>query len=450
MALKDEVLQNFFKVVTSKQERHLTQKSGNRRRVFDEPSMLFDELSDLESGDKVETNRRQSGDKLKTEPKTEWRQTKDKLKTEKKKLETKVETQPETKVETNQRQTRDKPVVSERKNVTAVKAVDPNNVSFSTLSGSQRRILLSIYKYCSLSSNLETNPLSIENIAYNSNASIPTSKKTLQRLEKLGYIRRCSFKNGRGGWTIYSMDKTLFQEIRLSSENLNQRQSGDKLETQLETKVETQLETGPSYSSSNLNINSNNTTTEGSVLPGEWVDINYSELAGIRFSSSHIKQIFNKGLLSAKEVQASIDALAFDIRVNQKDKQIKVDMLRYFLGILIRGSVYNPPSNYVDPVEESLKKYHESQKNLSSKVENALLGIKQQEFSKWSDSLSEQEHDNFVPEDMKKGGLIPKAAIASAKKREMEAYFNEIIWPKVKQDLNEQVPGLSKFEKEST
>ena len=43
--------------------------------------------------------------------------------------------------------------------------------------------------------------------------SIVTLKKSIQRLEKKGFICRLNFKTGPDGWTIYSIPQSIYKEL---------------------------------------------------------------------------------------------------------------------------------------------------------------------------------------------------------------------------------------------
>jgi predicted transcriptional regulator len=469
MALKDNLLQGFLKGETRKQEQKKSQNASKRRpRLFDDPDYnqtktekpkKESKKSGTQTGTQIETKQVQIEDTTGYKTSTKQVQIGDKLGTVLEDIGDKLGTnrvQIGDKLGTNQvhKQVQDyapfEASVSRQNNLSH--QVNLHRPSFLSLSGIKRKVLVSLYKLCDFSKNLETSPLSLENIATNCNTILNTAKKSLQRLENEGFIKRVSYKRGRGGWTIYSLNEVVYQEIRIQLKSNDLERAEDKLGTnwvqigdKLGTQTGTQTGTDSPYSSSNLNNNYIDITTTiekpQNELPLEWQSIDYSSLSEIRFGFPQIMQLFKKGLLTAEQVQSSIDAFAFDIRVNQKDKQTKVDPLRYFIGVLLKGMVYNPPSNYVDPREDSLRKYAESQKKAREKMEESLRMIKDEELQNWIDSLSDADQESFVPEEFKGNKHVPPVIIARAKKQAMREHFDECEWPKIKRELRAKIPA---------
>lgn len=470
MALKDNLLQGFLKGETRKQEQKKSQLASKKRpRLFDDPDYHQTKAekpkkepkkSGTQTGTQIETKQVQIEDTTGYKSETKQVQIGDKSGTVLEDIGDKLGTNRVLigdKLGTNQVHKQVQDYVSfetsaSRKNSTSHQ-VNPYRPSFLSLSGIKRKVLVSLYKLCDFSKNLETSPLSLENIAKNCNTILNTAKKSLQRLENEGFIKRVLYKRGRGGWTIYSLNEVVYQEIRIQLKSNDLDSAEDKLGTnwvqigdKSGTQMGTQTGTNSPYSSSNLNNNYIDITTTiekpQDELPLEWQSIDYSSLSEIRFGFPQVMQLFKKGLLTADQVQASIDAFSFDIRVNQKGKQIPVDPLRYFIGVLLKGMVYNPPSNYVDPKEDSLRKYAESQKREREKIEESLRMIKDEELQNWIDTLSEADHESFIPPDMKGNKLMPPVMVVRAKKQAMREYFDECVWPKMRRELCSNIPAL--------
>jgi hypothetical protein len=165
MALKDDVMNEYFE---KKKDLGLSNKGGSKVRLFDEPGVNREDESENRKGEQG-TN-----------------------------LNSKLDSKLNTKLEIN-------PV---RRRV-----YDLNKTGFLASSGFRRRLLIALYGYCCASRNLQTPRLSIENIAKSCNALVNTAKKTLQRLEKDGFIKRVMYKAGRSGWTVYALDRSVHQEI---------------------------------------------------------------------------------------------------------------------------------------------------------------------------------------------------------------------------------------------
>ena len=82
-----------------------------------------------------------------------------------------------------------------------------------------------------------------------------TIKTSILRLKRKGYLNLSEYKDGRGGWSRYTLDKKFIAEI--------QSQSSDILSSR--HKLHSKLETSTISSS---NFNNNKTTTN--ELPENW------------------------------------------------------------------------------------------------------------------------------------------------------------------------------------
>lgn len=166
MALKDDLISGFLQKVTKKQDLELCNQGSSKARLFDEPSINLKEDKKNIGTNKESKSGTESGANIDTN----WVHNK-------------------------------------------VHRFD--SYGFLALSGVRRRVLMTIYRFCSASKNFQTPRLSIENIAHGCNAIANTVKKTLQRLEKEGFIKRVGYKSGRSGWTVYALNKNVCKEIGL-------------------------------------------------------------------------------------------------------------------------------------------------------------------------------------------------------------------------------------------
>jgi CTP-dependent riboflavin kinase len=265
------------------------------------------------------TNQRQSEDKVETQPRTQvgtnQRQSEDKVETPSNetrdillKSRDKVETQPRTQVGTNQRQSEDKVETF---------------AGFSSLVGLQRILIIFLYNSCKASRSYETEKLSIEHIAKSCETSVSSAKKTLQRLEQKSCFTRVKFKDGRGGWTIYELENSVFQDLlRAETEDklgTKWGQSRDKVGTQLETQPRT---TAPYSSSNNLNINTN--TIE---LP--------ENLRRFGISTVNLEKLVSSGKATQEVIERSLSALSFDVESGKTG-----NLANILFGVLGSGREY--------------------------------------------------------------------------------------------------------------
>jgi len=292
-------------------------------------------------------------------------------------------------------------------------------IHITSLVGIQLSVLFLIYESCKTNQSNTSQPLSIEYLSLTLKIGIKTIKTSIQRLIKKGCLLRAETKVGRGGWTKYSLPKTVFQEL-LQKETVNKLQTNCK-QTAFTTALTT-VNNLPSSSSLNLN---KATTTE---LPEVWLDIDLSALESINFSTAHLSQLYKYGGFEPALVQNSIYHFAFDLEKNNKSKEIKTNRLSYFMGIMKRVGIYTAPENYESPRDQAMREYVESQKLLEIQRKAMEEELMQLARRAWLDKLSEEEKSNILLEEGKgKVDVTPEAV-------KLSLYFKANIWPDKKSE----------------
>ena len=296
------------------------------------------------SVDKVETNYRQTIDRPKKKKKNK--------------------TIDKPKVETKYRQTSDT-TIDESIDKTIDETIDESidKFSFNEVTGIQRTVLVYVFNSCLKELSFTSEKISIENLCKAAKTSPFSVKKSVLRLRDKGLLSKGEYKNGRGGWTRYIISKAVYQEMNYLKQNglltIDESidETVDKSVDETVDKLVTQLETSPSSSSSNINIYKN-TTTSSPELPDNWLSIDYSEIEG--FSKTHLMQLFRHGGFDSDSIQESIDAFVFDLSLNKKEKTIRGDKIAFFLGIMKRQGVYSPPANYESPKLRAARLWQEA------------------------------------------------------------------------------------------
>jgi len=382
-------------------------------------------------------NLRQSEDKLETQLETNLRQSGCESNNKKDKLETQLET----KLETNLRQSEDK-LETNLKKTNPVKRSEFN--LFST-TGIQRKILLAIFNSCQFSLNKISPPISIDYLNLSLKIQKSSIRKTIQRLEKKGFIIRSEFKNGRGGWTKYSLPESVYNQL-LQDKNkdkleTNLRQSEDKLETQLETQLETHgLNNNSSLNKSNTIITANcdeiiSSKNQSTLfgLPEEWEAIDIEVLSEIKFTRNHLQQLYKKSSLPLEVIEDSLHAYAFDLFENGLIETIKTP-LKMIMGLLIKGQPYNSPDNYESPKDRALRLYYDKKRREEDERGRKTEELKDIEYRNWTVSLSDAEKDSFLSEGYKK--LNPESTMAKKiMEADLKAHFLETVWPEKMKDI---------------
>jgi hypothetical protein len=240
-----------------------------------------------------------------------------------------------------------------------------------------------------------------------------TVKKTIQRLEELEHIKRIRFKNGRGGWTIYSLSKDMYDQIRNYQGRFKLetkwRQTRDKLETKVESEVETST---PSSSSSYINTTTN-------YRAGALAKIELNEvLIQLGFNQGHIDQLLRDSSLSPELIQNSLDAFAFDLGFEDVKKKVR-SPIGLIMKLLKNGQIYISEKGYEleeDRLYRELIERAEKKKEEKLKLESRMAEIK---FEEWLENISDEEKRNLVEPIGEFMGLLHRQELKEYFKREV-------------------------------
>lgn len=83
----------------------------------------------------------------------------------------------------------------------------------SDVIGVQRTILLFIFTECKKSGSYVTEPLKLVNIASHLKVASGSIKTSILRLCKKNLLKINYFKNGRGGWSVYEIPGSIYDEL---------------------------------------------------------------------------------------------------------------------------------------------------------------------------------------------------------------------------------------------
>jgi osmotically-inducible protein OsmY len=307
------------------------------------------------------------------------------------------------------------------------------NSGFEQLRGHESRLLQLIFAECQATGELLTPPLTLDRIAESLESRKETAKTVIVRLTKKGLVKRENSATGRGGFTRFRLEKTLYQELLIRETGnkrvTNREQTGNKRDTQRVTERVTE----PSSSSSSLRSTSNkellttgNQSSSEMGLDASWHEIDCSPLSEIRLGRNQISQIAQSGRVSPDQLQDSIYAFAFDLSENQKAKNISGAPLNYFMGILRKGP-YSPPANYESPEDRQQRIYLEAKEQQRKLRQEREARLETVEFEEWAEKLSLDERAQLVPpKDYSKPG-------GTAHTMQLREYFRENVWPALKE-----------------
>ena len=206
------------------------------------------------------------------------------------------------------------------------------NSSFSQLVGLQKKIIEIIYRFCRISGEKTTDKISLEFLSSNCKANTAVVQVTTRRLISKGVLNKFDSKEGRGGWTRYSLPDVVYKELfQLETENklsTNAEQTENKLSTQPRTEPRT---SGPYSSSNNLNIITTNTE-----LPEHSAEITLPiNLSRFGISKNNLQKLVDDKLCSLELVQKSIEALSFDVENGKTG-----NLAAILFGVLRSGKEY--------------------------------------------------------------------------------------------------------------
>ena len=217
-----------------------------------------------------------------------------------------------------------------------------------------------------------------------------------------GLISVAQSKRGRGGWVSYSIAAGLLSDIQKAhadgswpSDPSHTVRSGgwSPLSAGAEFPIRRAVYAGDPVAGFGSRPRGGQNSRE---IPDEWLEVDCSLLhqEQVMFAPSHLRQVWKWGNVSLDELQLSIEAFAFDIRVNRKT--MRMGLLNGFMEILKKGS-YGPPANFetqADTVRrqniERLEAYRARQKDLDRRESDLA-------FSLWLGGMSEARLRQWMP-----------------------------------------------------
>jgi len=303
----------------------------------------------------------------------------------------------------------------------------PPKGSLSKLCGAQRKIVIAIYKNCRINASKTTQELTLDHLLSLTGLKKSTIKTSIFRLKRKRYLFLVEYKDGRAGWSKYSLSKELFNDL-LHHENGNLVLNND-----LQTVDKRDSEPGSKPSTNSLSSSNNNiitTTTKNTDLPEEWSNINFSSLKEIGFSVTQLKQLYLQNTNVPEAVQESINHFAYGIKNNPNVERYVKDgkALNVLMGVLRKGMNWSEPK-YESPKDKALRELMERKKLEKERREKIIDELITLEFDDWRESLEEDEIKVILPENVYKGTLD------GAKITGLRNYYrNEILIPRLKKE----------------
>jgi hypothetical protein len=261
-----------------------------------------------------------------------------------------------------------------------------------------------------------------------------SARTGLRFLLKNELIKRVDFQPGKTGWSKYKLKNDLFDEL----DRAYKKGSISPIKKTIEQK-------GSNSSGGFINLK---TTTTNPVreITSDWQLVEYSLLAHIGFSQTHLLQLSKLEPLEPSIVQDSIYHFAFDLKHNNKTSSIKGDPLNYFMGIVSKRGAYTAPSNYIDPVLEVMNSYHKTKEQSEKQKTEIEQKVQEIEFRTWHDSLSDNEILALLPDEILKEVGVPASVRQTLKINHLKKHYRETVWPERRRQLYASTPNWTTVE----
>ena len=295
-------------------------------------------------------------------------------------------------------------------------------------------------------------PITNESLRILLNTDAHSVKTTVQRLTKKGMVNRKEGKSGRGGYTIFTISESVRNaviethgQLSISKQLVNQLVNANG--KQLVNNWETNGITSALSSSSSIDLKTTTTNSNPArELPEGWIAVEYSLLANIGFTQTHLLQLSKLESLEPSIVQDSIYHFAFDLKHNNKAPSIKGDPLNYFMGIVSKRGAYTAPSNYIDPILEVMNSYHKTKEQSEKQKAEVEQKVQEIEFKNWHDNLSDSEIGELLPEEIR-NSTSPNASFKQTLKTQfLKKYYRETLWPLRRRELCTLTPNWTNVE----
>ena len=94
-------------------------------------------------------------------------------------------------------------------------------VKFSELTGIQSKLTEYIFNSCLKDANGISGKITVKELSEFADTSAPSVKKSILRLRDKNVLFKGGYKDGRGGWTQYVLNRIIFEEMKLELETVD-------------------------------------------------------------------------------------------------------------------------------------------------------------------------------------------------------------------------------------
>lgn len=279
------------------------------------------------------------------------------------------------------------------------------------LTGLQKQTLTLLYIFCKQQGNRVIGPITRDQLAAQLSIHKENVKTVLYRLCKKGFIQRNGSKEGRGGFLKLEIPELVYVQLsqaEAAGKELHRTLYGTP---QLISELSSQ-QVSAIPSSSNSEFKENKTTTTRAELSGEWSEVQIPPPVKDKLSVAVIFQCRDRALCSPKELQASLDAFAFDVVENKLLETKKIMSAQaFFMGSINKNRGYAKPSNFLsdeDKAEREMLERLEAEKRDRDSRKERIFELN---FESWRENLTAAQIFEIVPEYARKPGPIQDSSL---------------------------------------
>ncbi len=281
----------------------------------------------------------------------------------------------------------------------------------SKLYGIQKRIAHYFVNCCITRRDVITGPVTAETLCGVANTTKKTLKKILQRMIEKNLIMRVGGKRGKGGFSVFSLEKDFIDVLRLQLDLENNH-----------------LPVTQQYNNRQVP-----TSATGPTLPQEWQDIDFVAVEEIGFGIPQLRQLYNKNVTTPDTIQASINHFSFVLE-NKPEKLKKYnDKLATFMSVLYKGGAW-VDKDYMSPQEVAFQQLAEQKKVRVERFKKMEEEFLKSEFELWESGLTDEEKNKIIPEDVKKSPHAREIQKTLA----LKSHFKQYLWQeKIPEELKQ-------------
>ncbi len=282
---------------------------------------------------------------------------------------------------------------------------DLKDPSITFLQGLQRKIVEYLYIDCNSWGTRTTRPISGSEFAQHLECDIKTAKNALDRLSEKKIIIRAKSFPGRLGSTIYELPENIYREFVDFQKRKQLKENS--LETTSKPLAKSLAKPPATHSSSGSKISSSDLKplqTEKKQMSQEWLDLDWKSLSSMGLQLYHIRQIFDAGLVSAEDVEESIQQMHHDLTSGGKHG-LKNPLAVFMKQLKVKGERYtvSTPGFVSDEMRYEKKRLEEMQRQ-----QGEIEQIKTQQQEILNRDCVEKENEEFqawmsmkTPEELK-------------------------------------------------